>query len=74
MGSENYGYIWAVVAMVPESGGLVGLEGVSWFQLWESCCYGQGAVTDKLGLSIVVAAWDSCCYGTRIEQDGPDIT
>ena len=35
--------------------------------------YGQGAGTDKIGLSIVVAAWDSCCYGTRIEQAGSDI-
>lgn len=40
----------------------------------DNCCYyGQGASTDKLDLSIMVAAWDSCCYGTRIEQVGSDI-
>lgn len=37
------------------------------------CYYGQDAGTDKLDLSIMVAAWDSCCYGSRIEQAGSDI-
>ncbi len=64
---------WAVVAMVQGSSGLVWLQGVSWLQLWTAVATSQGAETNKIGLSIVVAAWDSRCYGTRIEQAGSDI-
>lgn len=39
----------------------------------DSRCYGQGTVTDKLGLSIEVTAWVSCCHGTRIQPAGSDI-
>ena len=64
---------WAVVAMVQGSSGLVWLQGVSWLQLWTAVATSQGAGTNKIGLSIVVAAWDSRRYGTRIEQAGSDI-
>lgn len=61
-----------VVATVPA--GILRTCGVrvSWLQLWTAVATVEGAGTDRLGLSIVVAAWDSCCYGTRIEQAGSD--
>ncbi len=53
--------------------GLLGWKEYRGFSYGQLLYYGQGAGTDNIGLSIVVAAWDSCCYGTRIEQAGSDI-
>lgn len=58
------------MATVPGLDGLVGFEyrGFSHGQL--NVATVEGAGTDRLGLTIVVAAWDSCCYFTRTEQAG----